>query len=82
MLSRQVIEGQRDRLAALTLAERAALPSLERGRADVLIPGIAICLGAMRRLGFDSLIVSDWGLREGVVCEMVARRALSEGRRR
>jgi exopolyphosphatase/guanosine-5'-triphosphate,3'-diphosphate pyrophosphatase len=71
VLARDAIERQRDRLAAMTLAERATLPSLERGRADVLIPGIAICLGAMAQLGFDSLVVSDWGLREGVIREIL-----------
>lgn len=81
VLTREAIERQRHRLAALTLAERAALPSLERGRADVLIPGTAICLGAMTRLGFDSLVVSDWGLREGVVCDLAAASGLSPHRR-
>ena len=65
------MERQFARVAALSLTERAALPGLERGRADILIPGIAICLAAMARLGFDSLVVSDRGLREGILCEMV-----------
>jgi exopolyphosphatase / guanosine-5'-triphosphate,3'-diphosphate pyrophosphatase len=59
------------RLAGMTLAERAALPCLEPGRADVLIPGIAICLALMARLGQESLVVSDHGLREGLVHRLV-----------
>jgi exopolyphosphatase/guanosine-5'-triphosphate,3'-diphosphate pyrophosphatase len=81
VLTREAIEQQRHRLASMTLAERAMLPSLERGRADVVIPGIAVCLAAMRRLGFDSLVVSDWGLREGLVCEMAGGSAVSKRRR-
>jgi exopolyphosphatase/guanosine-5'-triphosphate,3'-diphosphate pyrophosphatase len=73
VLTREAVDRQRARLSALTLAERAALPSLERGRADVLIPGIAICLAAMDRLGFTSLVVSDHGLREGILHEILAR---------
>ena len=62
------------RLGVVALAERAALPGLEPGRADVLVPGIAVCLAAMSRLGFASLVVSDRGLREGILCEMLAAR--------
>jgi exopolyphosphatase / guanosine-5'-triphosphate,3'-diphosphate pyrophosphatase len=61
------------RLATMTLAERAALPVVEPGRADVLVPGIAICLGIMARLGHESLIVSDHGLREGILLNRLRR---------
>lgn len=71
VLTRAAVERQLARVGALSLAERAALPGLEPGRADILIPGIAICLAAMARLGFDSLVVSDRGLREGILCEML-----------
>lgn len=72
VLGRGAIERQLARVSALSLAERAALPVLEPGRADILVPGIAICLVAMTRLGFDALVVSDRGLREGILCEMVS----------
>ena len=62
------------RLAALSRAERAALPCLERGRADAIVPGSAICLAALDRLGFDALVVSDRGLRESILCEILASR--------
>jgi exopolyphosphatase/guanosine-5'-triphosphate,3'-diphosphate pyrophosphatase len=62
------------RLAALSLAERAALPCLEAGRADLIIPGSAIGLAALRRLGFDALVVSDRGLQEGILYEILAER--------
>jgi len=62
------------RLEALDLAERAALPCLERGRADLIVPGGAICLEALDRLGFDALVVSDRGLREGILYEILAQR--------
>lgn len=74
VLRRDAIERLLARLGGLTLAARAALPGLEPGRADVLIPGIAICLAVMERLGFDALTVSDRSLREGILCEILGAR--------
>jgi exopolyphosphatase/guanosine-5'-triphosphate,3'-diphosphate pyrophosphatase len=74
VLRRGAIERLLARLGGLSLAARAALPCLEPGRADVLIPGIAICLAAMERLGFDALTVSDRSLREGILCEILGAR--------
>jgi exopolyphosphatase/guanosine-5'-triphosphate,3'-diphosphate pyrophosphatase len=72
-LTRSAVERLERRLCALTLAERAALPCLPRGRADVIIPGLAIVLAVMDYLGADALVVSDHGLREGLLCEMLAQ---------
>ncbi|HET7874213.1 MAG TPA: Ppx/GppA phosphatase family protein [Methylomirabilota bacterium] len=74
VLSRRAVDGLRARLCALSVAERAQLPCLEPGRADVIIPGIAICLGVLAVLGHDSLVVSDRGLREGILVEMLGGR--------
>jgi len=73
-LTRVVVAGLVARLAALSLAGRAALPCLEPGRADLIVPGSAICLEALDKLGFDALVVSDRGLREGILCEILAER--------
>lgn len=66
-LDRTAVSRQLARLGALTVGERAALPCLEPGRADLIIPGIAIVEATMDRFGIESLIVSDWGLREGMI---------------
>ncbi len=71
-LTRAAIGRLLERLAALTHAERGALPSLEPGRADLIVPGTVICLAAMSRVGFDVLTVSDRGLREGILCEILS----------
>jgi exopolyphosphatase/guanosine-5'-triphosphate,3'-diphosphate pyrophosphatase len=71
-LTRAAVAELGGRLAALRLAERAALPCLEPGRADLIVPGSAICLEALDRLGFDALVVSDRGLQEGILCEILA----------
>ena len=56
-------------LGSLRLDERAHLPCLEPGRADLIIPGIAICLETMRVFNLEHLTVSDYGLREGILVE-------------
>jgi exopolyphosphatase/pppGpp-phosphohydrolase len=46
--------------------------TVEPGRADLIVPGAAICLAVLTRLGFDRLIVRDRGLREGTLCEILS----------
>jgi exopolyphosphatase/guanosine-5'-triphosphate,3'-diphosphate pyrophosphatase len=55
------------RLGALTVTERQRLPGMEPKRADVIVGGAAIVLEAMRLFGFDRLIVSDRGVRWGLL---------------
>ena len=73
-LTRAAVSAQARRLAALTIEGRAALPCLEPGRADLIVPGVAIVVVAMDHLRADALVVSDWGLREGVVAELLEHR--------
>ena len=61
------------RLAALPASDRARLPCLPPGRADVIVPGTVICLAAMDHFGFRSVIVSDFGLREGILIQHLSR---------
>ena len=68
-LSRGAVERLLTRLGRLPVAARAALPCLEPGRADLIIPGIAIVTATLDALGLDALVVSDWGLREGVLAD-------------
>jgi exopolyphosphatase / guanosine-5'-triphosphate,3'-diphosphate pyrophosphatase len=68
-LTGDAVSRQLARLAALTVEGRAALPCLEPGRADLIVPGVAIVVAAMERFRVDVLVVSDWSLREGIVAE-------------
>jgi len=70
ILTRRAIQAQLDRLAALTVVERAALPCLEPGRADLIVPGTAIVLATLDLVGIDRMVVSDWGLREGILISL------------
>jgi exopolyphosphatase/guanosine-5'-triphosphate,3'-diphosphate pyrophosphatase len=62
------------RLAALSLAERARLPVLEPGRADVIVPGAIVLAAALSGLDLPAAVVSDAGLREGVLLDAVGWR--------
>jgi exopolyphosphatase/guanosine-5'-triphosphate,3'-diphosphate pyrophosphatase len=66
-LKRVAVDRLLARLGAVTVTERGALPCLEPGRADLIIPGTAIVVATMERLGVDTLVVSDYGLREGIM---------------
>jgi exopolyphosphatase/guanosine-5'-triphosphate,3'-diphosphate pyrophosphatase len=69
-LSLAEIEALAARLAALTVAERAALPGMEPKRADVILAGALVVAEAMRATGFDRLTVSDRGVRWGLLHEL------------
>jgi exopolyphosphatase/guanosine-5'-triphosphate,3'-diphosphate pyrophosphatase len=70
-LTRAGVARQLARLSALSVDGRGALPCLEPGRADLIVPGVAIVVAAMERLGMDAMLVSDWSLREGIVAELL-----------
>jgi len=56
-----------NKLLGMSMAERSSVLSLEKGREDLIIPGSAITLLVMDMFGFDSVVVSDAGLLEGII---------------
>ncbi len=58
-------------LMSKTLEERSDMPSLERGREDIIIPGSIIVINTMEILGFEKMIISDFGLREGIILNIL-----------
>ena len=63
-------------LLSRTKAQRVGLPGLERGREEVIVAGTIILRTVMEALAMPSVLVSDLGLREGVLIDL-ARRAQS-----
>jgi exopolyphosphatase / guanosine-5'-triphosphate,3'-diphosphate pyrophosphatase len=60
-------------LASLPVAERRRVAGLEPARADIIVAGGVICLAAMDALDFPELVVSDAGLREGILLDLLRR---------
>jgi len=54
-------------------ADRIGLPGLEKNREEVIAAGAIIIRTVMETLGMASVLVSDLGLREGVLIELVTR---------
>ena len=55
------------RLAAVPLEERKKLPGVEPARADVIFAGAGILERVMAHFGLDHVIVSDQGVRWGLI---------------
>lgn len=55
----------RDRLLNLTLVQRQAIRTIEKGRADLIVAGLAIIETVLTRWNYGKLIVVDAGLLEG-----------------
>ncbi|RKH58900.1 Ppx/GppA phosphatase family protein [Corallococcus aberystwythensis] len=66
-LSRGELDALTDRLCALPLDARRALPGLQPKRADVIPAGALILREAVKALGLDACRVSDRGLRWGLL---------------
>lgn len=54
-------------------ADRAGLPGLEKGREEVIAAGAIIIRTIMEMLGMSVVLVSDLGLREGVLIDLATR---------
>jgi len=59
-------------LCELSVAEREALPGMEPGRGDLILFGIAIYQAILQHINNDGMIVSDFGLLEGVLVDLAA----------
>ena len=67
ILTLPAVESLCAKLASLPLAERAQLPGLEPKRADVIVAGALIVRGILRRAGVGQAVISDRGVRFGLL---------------
>ncbi len=72
-LSLEKIKQLERELRIRTRSERRDLPGLEPGREDVIVAGTVILRKVMQILGFQECLVSDYGLREGILVHEAAR---------
>lgn len=63
------IEALAEKLAGLTAAERRAMPGMIPARADVMVAGVRILSAIARWAGVERLVVSEGGVRHGVLRE-------------
>ncbi len=61
-----------EELGAMTLDECRAIPVMEPGREDVIVAGAALARVIMEVFGAPEILVSEYGLREGLVLELLA----------
>lgn len=69
VVERAVLDELVQRLAALPVAERSGVPGIKPARADLILAGAVVVLGALDAGGFQELEVTEAGLREGVFFE-------------
>ncbi|BFU96186.1 MAG: Exopolyphosphatase [Nitrospira sp.] len=72
-LTLEIIRDLERQLLSRTKAERIGMPGLEKNREDVIAAGAIIIRTIMETLGENECLVSDLGLREGVLIELAMR---------
>jgi len=70
-MSRPNFNTLRLRLCAMRHAQRQAIPSIEKGRADLIVAGTAIVDAIFSRWNYQTLRCVDAGLMEGVLAEAI-----------
>ncbi|WP_149830590.1 Ppx/GppA phosphatase family protein [Streptomyces tailanensis] len=66
-LKRDSLEAWVPKLAAMTTAQRAALPGVSEGRAGQLLAGALVAEAGMDLFEVETLEICPWALREGVI---------------
>ncbi len=69
-LSREAIEDVFRTLATESVKDRKDNPGLEPERADVIVGGMCVLVSIMRRLGFDSCLVSESDILDGLAMSL------------
>lgn len=73
VLSLGTIKGLLEAFLAKTSAQRLAMRGMEKGREDLIVAGTLMVLEVMDRWGYEELIVSDWGLLEGIAIDLAGK---------
>jgi exopolyphosphatase/guanosine-5'-triphosphate,3'-diphosphate pyrophosphatase len=57
------------RLARMSEVERHALKGLDAKRAEIILPGAVVLQHVLEKTGVDGIVISDFGVREGLVID-------------
>ena len=60
-----------ERLAGMTVAETAAIPSLDPARAPVILSGAVVAEAAVRRSGRSEVVVSESDILDGMIATLL-----------
>ncbi|MBV8580461.1 MAG: Ppx/GppA family phosphatase [Candidatus Eremiobacteraeota bacterium] len=78
-LARARLESLQRQMLLLSEAERRRMPGMNPRRADIIVAGNAVLIGALGLLGRDEIVVCERALRDGVVVDLAHRdRALAQ----
>jgi exopolyphosphatase/guanosine-5'-triphosphate,3'-diphosphate pyrophosphatase len=69
-LTRNSLDRLVNMLSVSTLSARRSIAGLESGREDIILAGAIVAREIMGRCGAREMLVSDWGLREGIVFDL------------
>jgi exopolyphosphatase/guanosine-5'-triphosphate,3'-diphosphate pyrophosphatase len=75
VLTRGALDRIVQTLVRSTAPERRTLAGLEPGREDIILSGAIIAQEIMERCAYPEMLVSDWGLREGIIADLLTKRA-------
>jgi exopolyphosphatase / guanosine-5'-triphosphate,3'-diphosphate pyrophosphatase len=78
-LTLEAVREQRERLAALPLAERQRIPGLHPKRAPVIVAGAVLMEQVLDQFGLDALEVSERDILDGAALEAAKLPAPAEG---
>ena len=70
-IQRPTVQHFIEHLSPLTPEQRRETPGLSADRGDIIVAGLVIADSVMQRLGIDSLLVHDRGIRDGMVLELI-----------
>lgn len=70
VLAREFIDDIVRTLGKFTIEQRRSIRGLDTGREDIILAGAIVSQEIMERFRYQSMLVSDWGLREGIVFDL------------
>ncbi len=70
VLSLGAIQSLVNEFLGRTSVQRLAMNGMEKGREDLIVAGSLMVLEVMDRWGYKEMIVSDWGLLEGIAIDL------------
>jgi exopolyphosphatase/guanosine-5'-triphosphate,3'-diphosphate pyrophosphatase len=73
VLTRRSIDAIVRTLVMSTAEERRGIAGLEAGREDIILAGAVITQEILEWCGCEKMLVSDWGLREGIILDLYER---------